>query len=241
MKRLPSIFISCIRFPRTPWKWISVLFVILMFGFGTNLLYEKLTRLPPLEAVEQGLGKTLTAQSFRYAAVAKRTLDRKESVISDLTGEKNLKGVHIKGTIPLIKADVEVYQYPDAMYRRDSLTQGWVTVPSTGRANMEQLIAEINPLSAFNFNENIEAKYAGQAKIDGDTCRVYEVMARGQNKYLELYWQDFNYLLWLDKKEGFIRKAEITAEHRDNSQHILKLSVTLWDFNESFEITPPPI
>ncbi|MDD2211655.1 MAG: hypothetical protein PHV56_01550, partial [Clostridia bacterium] len=73
----------------------------------------------------------------------------------------------------------------------------------------------------------------------GKKCRVYELMTKGENKYLELFWQDFNYILWVDKKEGLIRQAQISAEHRDNSQHNLKIVLWLSDFNVPIELKPP--
>lgn len=222
-------------------KWLGLALLAITAVFAGTLLYEKLTLPVPEEALRQSLPKTLNTQSCRYQAVAVRVLDGQETVISEVSGEKNLQSVHIKGNLPIVKSEVEVYQFPDAMYRRDSLTKGWLVVPAKGRAAMEQLISEINPMGAFHFDDAIEVLYAGKEKVGKYSCRIYEVIGRGQNKYLELYWQDFNYRLWVDRKEGYIRKAEIMAEHRDNSQHLLKLTMTLSDYNEVIEIKPPAL
>ncbi|QNB46543.1 hypothetical protein BR63_09605 [Thermanaerosceptrum fracticalcis] len=241
MRLVPKFPIAVFNIKKVPWKWLLVSLLILALGLGGFYLYEEVTQPDPQEAVKQGLVKTLGAKSYRYEAIAKRTLEGKESVLSQVVGEKNHQSVHIKGELPVIKAEVEIYQIGDTMYRRDTTSKGWLKVPAKGRVAFEQLIAEINPLGSFNFSQIIEVKYAGKEKIGGKTCRVYEVMARGENKFLELYWQDFNYKLWIDRNEGIIRKAEVSAEHRSNSQHLLNISILLSDFNENIEIKEPKV
>lgn len=239
MRLVPRYPIAVFNMKRGPWKWLLLSLLIVIMGLGGFYMYEEFTLPEPQEAVQQGLAKTLGAKSYRYQAVAKRILEGKESVLSQVVGEKNHQSVHIKGELPIIKAEVEIYQIGDTLYRRDTTSQGWLKVPAKGRAAFEQLIAEINPLGSFNFSQIVEAKYAGKEKIGGKTCRVYEVMARGENKFLELFWQDFNYRLWIDKNEGFINKAEVSAEHRNNSRHLLNISIILSDFNENIEIKEP--
>ncbi len=221
------------------YQWTAVFCLIVLLLLANLFLYEKLTRLPPCEAVRQGLLKTVNAQSYRYSSLATSTLMGEEAVISDIQGEKYGKSVHLKGEIPLINSEVEIYKYEDVMYRRDSFTADWLIIPERSYPAVENLIAELNPLAVFDFSGELDVKYAGKEKAGGKVCRVYEIMGREVNKFMELYWQDFRYKLWLDKKSGAIRKSEIVAEHRDNSQYLLKVSVLFWDYNEEFEITPP--
>lgn len=241
MKIMPRLLIKAVNISKIPWKFLVAIILTLILIYGNLYIYDELTKLPPKEAVLQGLAKTLNAQSYTYRAVAQRNIEGEENIISDIRGEKNLQGVHIEGKIPLINAEIEVYQFNDKMYRRDSTSQNWLIVPGKNIASMEQFIAEINPLGIFNFTENMEVKYVGKERITGKTCRIYEVMTRGQEKYMELYWSDFNYILWLDKKEGMIRKAQISAEHRDKSQHILKVTVDILDFNKDITINAPQV
>lgn len=241
MKIVPGFLIRAINLSKIPWKWLVAIVLTITLIYGNLYIYDELTKLPPKEAVLQGLAKTLNAQSYTYRAVAQREIEGEKNIISDISGQKNLQGVHIAGKIPLIKAEIEVYQFNDKMYRKDSTSQDWLIVPRKNIASMEQFIAEINPLGIFNFTENMEVKYVGKEKVADETCRVYEIMTRGQAKYLELYWNDFNYILWLDRKDGMIRKAQISAEHRDNSQHILTVTVEIADFNKEITITPPQV
>lgn len=236
LKNLP---IYTINLSRIRWRWVVGVFLLVLFSYVGKYVYEEVTQLSPNEAVLQGLTKTLNAQSYRYQAVAKRSLQGKESIISNLSGEKNQQGVHIKGELPIINAEVEIYKIGDKMYRKDPTTKGWLTVPERGKVSMEELISEINPLGAFFFNEAMEVKYTGKKRVDRRICRVYEIMSRGQNKFMELYWEDFNYRLYIDKEIGVIRKVEIVAEHRDNPQHELSVIIYMKDFNIPLTIEPP--
>ena len=221
------------------WKYGFVLLFAVMLVYGGIFLLNELTRLPPQEEVRQGLLKTINAKSYRYSSEATRTLNKEEVIISKVSGQKSLTAVHINGSLPIINAEIEVYRFEDKMYRRDSLTKDWVVIPTASFAATEQLIAEINPLSVFDFSEDIDVTYRGTEKIQRRTCRVYEIMRHGENKYLELYWKDYTFKLWLDKREGVIRKAQVCAEHQDNSQYLLQMTILLWDFNEPIVIEPP--
>jgi hypothetical protein len=240
MKTRPVFFAFIPNLRRVKWKWFAFVFLVIAFLYGAGALYQEINKLPPAEAVKQSLLNTWHAQSYRFRVTASRSLAGQEMLLSDLQGEKSSQGIYLQGSLPLIKADVEIYHLGDNIYRRDPFTKGWVVVPAGGRVGIEQLIAELNPLSVFNFVEdNFTAKYVGTERVVGKKCRVYELMTKGENKYLELFWQDFNYILWVDKKEGLIRQAQISAEHRDNSQHNLKIVLWLSDFNVPIELKPP--
>jgi hypothetical protein len=240
LKFKPSALINAINLRKYKWLWILSIPLLIGVIFGIFYLYEQINRLPPAEIVKQGLENTIHAQNYRFRVTARRTFEGKDAVLSDIYGEKNSQGVHLKGVLPIIKAEVELYHVGDKIYRSDPITKKWVVVPAGGRVAIEQLISELNPLQPFNFQENqFDVKYTGKEKIDGKTCYVYEVMTRGENKYLELFWRDFNYIIWLDKKENYIRQAKITAEHRDNSRHSLSILLRLANYNEEIDIKPP--
>jgi len=225
---------------RVKWKPIILVFLLIVLLYGGVYFFQEVTKLPPQEAIKQSLFNTLHAQNYRFKVKATRLYEGKETLLSDLCGEKGAQGIYLKGMIPLIKADVEIYHLGNTLYRRDPFTKGWVVVPIEGRVGIEQLITELNPLGVFNFpEENLDAKDVGTERVQGKKCRVYEIMTRGENRYLQLFWQDFNYILWIDRKDGLIRQAQISANHRDDSLYNLKLLVSLYDYNEEIELKPP--
>jgi len=236
----PVYFLSILNPGRSIAKWLIICLAIGLLFWGGKYLCEEARRLPPDEAVKQSLTRTLNADTYRFKVTAKRSQDGQEAVISEISGEKSLDGVHLQGSLPLIKADVEIIHLGDQLYRRDVYTKKWVTVPAEGRIGLEQLIAELNPLSVFKFTDGFfEVKEAGREKIDGHACRVYEVMTKGDNKYLQLFWQDFNYILWVDKKDGLLRQARISGEHREMVNHALSIEVRFFDYHVPIELKPP--
>ena len=124
MRLLPQGTIMVLNLKKVPWKGLIILLLCAAIVYGGTLLYEEVTRPDPREAVLQGIGKSLQAQNYRYQAIAKRRLDGQETILSEIWGEKNSQGVHLKGNLPIIGAEVEIYQVADKMYRRDPLTQG---------------------------------------------------------------------------------------------------------------------
>jgi len=221
------------------WKWGAALSLLLLLVYASCFFIAELKRLPPAEEVRQGLVKTINAKSYRYSSETKRIYNREATLISEIKGEKALTSVHIEGNIPLINAKIEVYRVEDTMYRRDSLTANWVVVPIASQSAVEQLIAEVNPLAVFDFTAEIDVSCTGSERVQGRACRVYEVMKRGESKYLELYWTDYTFRVWIDKRDALIRKAEVRAEHRDNSLYLLEMTVLFWDYNEPISITRP--
>jgi len=240
IKTRPVFLAFVPKLSRIKWKWVVLAVLVLMLLYGGVYFFQEITKLPPQEAIKQSLLNTMYAPSYRFEVTATRVIEGEETLLSALKGEKCLQDTYLQGTIPLINSEVEIYHLGDTLYRRDPFTKGWVVVPTEGRVGIEQLISELNPLGAFNFpEENMEARYVGAKKVHGKRCRVYEIMTRGENKYLQLFWRDFKYILWVDRNDGYIRQAQIYAEHRDDSQYGLKVQVFFTDYNEQIELKPP--
>lgn len=236
----PVFLLSILNPGRTIWKWLLLLGVLVVLYGGGSYLLEEARKLPPDQAVMQSLAQTLNAENYRFQVTAKRNLAGNETIISVINGEKSLDGVHLQGSLPLIKAEVEIYHLGDQIYRKDIYSKKWVIVPAESRVGLEQLIAELNPLSVLKFAEgSFEVKEAGKERVDGKPCRVYEVMTKGENKYLELYWRDFNFILWVDKKEGVLRRLKISAEHRETTDHTLSIETVFTDYDVPLELKPP--
>jgi hypothetical protein len=240
MRNRPILLLSILNPGRAKWKWLVIFLLAVILFYGTSYIYGELNKLPPEEAVQQSLVKTLQAESYRFQVIAKRSQGGNDTLISDIHGEKSAEGVHLQGSIPLIKADLDLYYLGETIYRKDAAAKNWVVIPAEGRVGVEQLIAELNPLGVFNFPEgNFVVREMGTERIAGKSCRVYEVMTKGENKYLELFWQDFNYILWVDKKKGLIRQARIMAEHRERAEHTLRIDLSFTDYNVPIELKAP--
>ncbi len=240
MRNRPILLLSILNPGRAKWKWFVTFLLAVVLFYGTSYIYGEMNKLPPEEAVKQSLVKTFQVENYRFQVIAKRSQEGKDVLISDIHGEKSAEGIHLQGSIPLIKADVDLYYLGETIYRKDASTKNWVMIPAGGRVGVEQLIAELNPLGVLNFPEgNFVVQEAGTERLGGKSCRVYEVMTKGESKYLGLFWQDFDYILWVDKKEGLIRQARITAEHREKAGQTLSVDLLLTDYHLPIELKAP--
>lgn len=239
MKIKSPIPIFAINLSRIPWRWVTAVIITILLIFGNTLLFEVLTRLPPDEAVLKALNASSNAGTYTYQVTATRSINDEEQLISDIQGDKGINGVHLVGSLPIVNAQVEIFQIGETVYRKDSYSNDWLIVPQRSKPGLEQLISELNPLASFYFSDKVDARYVGQERLGKKKCRVYEVMTRGENKFMELYWQEFKYIIWVDKKDEYISKALITAEHRDDSRHTLTVEITFRNYNGDIEITPP--
>ncbi|MPN45531.1 hypothetical protein SDC9_193098 [bioreactor metagenome] len=177
--------------------------------------------------------------SYSYSMEAVEEVDGQRRVLAVLEGRKSGSEAQISGDLPFINGSIELIRKSNQLYRKDALEDRWVKVPLVNLEDLETLMVEINPLSIFSFLDNTAVEYAGKGKVDGRRCRIYEAMSRGENMWLTFIWQDYNYRIWVDQKEGYLKQGEITAEHRDDSTHRLIVTVKIKDYNQPLTIEAP--
>jgi hypothetical protein len=193
----------------------------------------------PSEIVDSALNEIKIGVSYGYRMEALEETAGQRRVLAALEGQKSGGEAHIKGELPFINGAIELIRKNDQLYRKDALEKRWVKLPFVKLEELETLMVEINPLSIFRFLGDAEITYAGKEKLGGRRCRVYEAMTRGENMWLTFFWQDYNYRIWVDQKEGYLKRGEITAEHRDDSGHKLIVTVTVRDYNQPLTIAAP--
>lgn len=223
---------------RINWKWVLIVFLILVLSGGGYGVYRTVNSVAPEEAVSLAINKTLNAESFRYEAVSKKSVDGKEDVLSEVVGEKSNGNVHFFGKLHVVNSDFEIYQIGDKLYRKDAFSKDWLVVEDINIRATEKLIQEINPLGTFIFSDPIIAEYVGKEVVQDKKCKKYEAMAETENKYLHLLWKDFTYTVWVDRS-GLLCKAEINAVNKQHENHRLIMSVEFFDYNKELVINPP--
>ncbi|MEL7624191.1 MAG: hypothetical protein AAGU12_11435 [Clostridiales bacterium] len=193
----------------------------------------------PIEIVNTALNEVKMGLSYSYSMEAVEEVDGQRRVLAVLEGRKSGSEAQISGDLPFINGSIELVRKSNQLYRKDALEDRWVKVPLVNLEDLETLMVEINPLSIFSFLDNTAVEYAGKGKVDGRRCRIYEAMSRGENMWLTFIWQDYNYRIWVDQKEGYLKQGEITAEHRDDSTHRLIVTVKIKDYNQPLTIEAP--
>lgn len=221
-------------------KWIVRSFIVMLVIIGGGIFYLNYDSLTPEEAVNQALSQTLNAESYRYKALSKRILDGEEELLSEAQGEKNKENVHFIGKLFLVSSEFEYYQIGEKIYRKDPFSANWLVVDEVGMAVTEQLIQEINPLVAFQFQEIIAVEYLGKEEIQDKKYKKYILQATTENKYLTGLWQNFTYTIWTDtSKDRMVKKAEIMAQSKKAPAQYLIMSIEFTDYNQEIVIGPP--
>ena len=219
-------------------KWILLVLVIISI-IGGGIFYLNYDPLTPEEAVNQAITNTLGAESYRYLAFSKRIIQNQEKLLSEVWGEKSGDNVHFTSKLYLVNSEFEYYQVGNNIYRKDVLSSDWLVVENMDLEVTEKLIQEINPLGAFGFKGPITVDYLGKEKVDNRKCKKYEVLAATENKYLEVWWQNFEYTIWVDSKDQIIKKAEIKAQSKEFADHYLIMGIEFADYNKKIVINPP--
>lgn len=216
---------------------VGVLVLVMAVGYGGFKIYQESVKVIPEELLAETLEKTLAAQSYSYAVQLQMTTNGEERQLTDIEGVKaNDSEFHIKGV--MYGTDVEMYQFADSTYQKDPVNDKWMVFP-TSVTDVELLVTEINPMSNFNFNQLTEVTYEGIHKEQDEKKYVLKCEPQVNNQFLELYWQNFQYTLWVDKNSKYITGAFITATNKDNPDNTLSLKMTLDNFNKEFILEKP--
>lgn len=216
-----------------------VLGLIVLAGasFGGFKIYQETIKIVPEELLAETLDKTLAATSYSYTVSLEMTTNGEIRKLTNITGIKaNETDFYIKGE--MYESQVEIYQFVDSTYQKDPVSGKWMMFP-TSVTDMELMMTEINPMVNFDFAQYNELTYQGVEKLNNDKKYVLKLKPVINNKFLELYWENFEYTLWVDKGDRYISQANITANNIQSPENTLSLSITLAEFNKEFALEKP--
>jgi hypothetical protein len=220
-------------------KVTVTLLVLLILGMAAYLIYEE-NKIIPTDLLKEAMNNTFQAESYAFGVKTTFTVDGEDRHLSNINGKKDTLGnYYFKGI--MLKQDVEVYQIQDTTHFRESSSDKWMRMEDNNIMDMQQFTTEINPLSNFSFSVPEEVTMLGKEKIDGVKYVLLECAPHVENEILNLHWKNFQYKLWVDKGKKVIRRAQVTAENKENAKSLLKLEMTLDQFNKVGEILLPDI
>ena len=217
---------------------LMILFAVGVCGasIGVDLWQE--WRTPPEVRVTEALQNAMAAPTYCYTGEAVRVHEGKEQVITRLKGEKNGEAVHLYGTVDVLDTELDVYQISDNFYRKDIVSGQWMKMTGQNLEATEYLMQEINPLGCLVTNDTAQVTELGKEKLNGATCKKYQMQYSGENTFLTSVWKEFYYTVWLDKKHR-LQQVEIIADDHENSAEQLRLMIQ-FDWNaEVSEIKAP--
>lgn len=220
-------------------KVTVILLVLLILGMAAYLIYEE-NKIVPTDLLKEAMNNTFQAESYAFGVKSTLTVDGEDRHLSDIKGKKDALGnYYFKGT--MLKQDVEVYQIQDTTHFREGSSDKWMRMEDNNIMDMQQFTTEINPLSNFSFSVPEEVTMIGKEKIDGKKYVLLECSPHVENEILNLHWKNFHFKLWVDKGKKVISRAQVTAENKENAKSLLKLEMSLDDFNKVGEILLPEI
>ncbi|MGI6064920.1 MAG: hypothetical protein ACOYI2_00330 [Bacillota bacterium] len=212
--------------------------LLLLIAYWGILYIIEATKIVPEELLPASIDKTMAAETYRFHTKSVITMDTNEKVLSDIQGEKaGSEDLHVSGN--MLDTEIDVYQIGDTTYRLDSMTNKWIVIENNSIFRESLLMAELNPLSNFQFRQLISISYLGKEKIDGRKTYKIECIPQIKNQWLNSYFKNLKYIIWIDKKDKLIKKAIVTAKSKEKDTGGLQMEVNLYDYGEKIEIKPP--
>lgn len=206
------------------------------FGYG---YYQENIKLVPEELLDEALRNTLAAGTYRYNIGVRLTVDGREEKLSQVTGERDAQGnFHIQGD--MTGQPTEAYQIQDTTYLKDPVTSKWMVIPGNNLFQQELFMAEINPVAMLNIAQPQDLAYLGRQ--EGKSGQVYVLKLRPrvvENRFLNMYAQDFTYLLHVSRGDRYVSRAEVEATSKANSSARIFFTVDFFDYNARIAIEPP--
>ncbi len=220
---------------------LAVLIIVVITGTSCWLYLERQRPdIEPQALLEESLQNMAAAKSYRYKLESTLTVDNRREVVSRIEGEKDGSGnTHIKGE--MVKTPVDIYHIQDTSYNWDAFSKKWLVIKDRDTPTRDVLIAELDPLSNFNFKSISEIEKLGFEKVGNNKCIVISCKPSLENELMEVALKDFRYKLWVDFRQKFIRKATLSAVSKNNENARLALTVEFFDFNESIRIEKPEV
>lgn len=232
---MPKINIPLKKYFRL--RYILIMALIILAVFAGTVYLQETTKIIPEDLLNTAITNTLEAESYQFHTKSTITIDGENKVFSDISGERaDANTFHVAGS--MLGTDINVYQINDTTYRLDSITNKWIITENNSLLRESLLMAELNPLSNFYFKELVSADYLGKEKIDGHKMYKIECVPKINNKWLDGYFKDLKYIIWIDKNKT-IKKATVTAISKEKESSSLTVEVELDHFNKEFKIQPP--
>lgn len=222
---------------KTVWRTAGLVFAVLVLITGLVWFYDSFLKVEPGPLLEETMEKAHKAKSYLYQMKAELDIGGTPRTWIEVKGERAPGCYHFQGKT--LGTPVEIYQIGNRSYTRDPVTNNWTVLDGVDLAQQQLYMAEIDPLSNFRFQTKEVPHLLGKERVGGRSCWVLEVNPQVENKYLELWWDDFTYRFWIDRKNHQLVRAQANARSKNSSSTRLTMVIDFQDFNKRIEIQPP--
>ncbi|MDD4570966.1 MAG: hypothetical protein PHN47_00540 [Clostridia bacterium] len=245
LKNKENLFKNVFKKEKTTYRkkqFPLIFLLIVMILAGGTYVWQSNANMSPTAASEiaaSAIDKLLNAQSLGYSTESLLTVNGQQICYGTIEGEKADKDTyHAWGNI--LGSEIDIYQIGNNTYRLDELTHQWLVVPDNPFAKESMLIAEIDPAANFYFSSLGTVAYLEAEDVNGAKCYKLSLSPVLSDEWIQKYFTNINYTLWVDQKTGYLLKALITADTENNgTKGTLSIISEFSDYGESFDIEAP--
>jgi hypothetical protein len=217
---------------------VLLLFIVLgALGWGANAYYLANFKVEPEQVLQEALQHAGTAQSYRYLVEVQVKVNNQERKLSRIYGEIAGEDLYFYGLIH--NQEVKVYQIGDGTYWWDPITGKWAVTPSDRPFDQAHFLIEANPLACFNFVSVEGITYLGKEKVAGRKAYLIQCSPTVKHDFMNTWFKDFSYKVWIDTKNKAILKAQISGLFRDQPDNTVFIKLEFKDYGSDIKITPP--
>lgn len=218
--------------------WLTGLICLaIILGFAGFRYYQAEFKVEPASLIVETLAKAQQARSYRYQIDADYDFGTRKQPWTHVIGEKSDTSYHFSGS--LLETPTEIYQIGSRSYTLDPVNKKWYILDGVDLTRQNLYFAEIDPLSNFKFKAIVNPKVVDTERVNKQKCWVVEFQPEVDSQYLNTFWKNFSYRLWVDKKSHVLVKGMVAAENKNSPGTFLSMTVTFQDFNKKIAIKPP--
>jgi hypothetical protein len=218
--------------------WTGIALAIIILGVAGFYYYRTCLRVEALPLIQETSARARQAHSYRYRVQANFNIGGRKQTWIQVQGEKaSATQYHFRGNV--LGTPVEVYQTGTRSYTLDPASKHWLILEGTDLAQQQIFMAELNPLSNFQYQAIDRPKLLEPETVDGRNCWVVEFRPRIENKFLEMWWDNFIYRFWVDRQSRQLTRAMATAENKNSPGTFLTMVVDFQDYNQNIDFHPP--
>ena len=221
--------------PKTLWL-AGLVCLVIVLGV-TGFFSYAASKVDPAALITETMANAQQARSFRYQIQSDYSIGSEKRPWTQVEGEKSGSSFHFKGSI--LGTPVEIYQIGSRSYTMDPVNKKWYVLDGVDFTRQQIFYAEIDPLSNFKFKTIANPRVVGTEKVNNRNCWVVEFQPEVDSQYLEMWWQNYTYRLWVEKRGHALAQAMVTAENKNSPGTILTMTVSFQDFNRKITINPP--
>jgi hypothetical protein len=220
-------------------KILLLLSFLATISWGGYVYYYANLKVYPDLILQEALQHAMSANSYRYQVEVRVKVNNQERKLSSISGEKTGGDLYFYGLIH--NQEVKVYQIGDRTYLWDPITGRWAAIPSNRPFDQPHFLVEANPIASFNFVSVDRITYLGREKIGNRKAYVIHCFPEVKNEFMNAWFKDFSYKIWIDTRNNAILKALIKGFFRDRPENSVFIKLKFKDYGADIKLTAPVI